>query len=205
LKYLKANQTDIARKVGLVVPETVITNDLDTIKHLAERHSEIIVKPLAYNGFAVGEYQYGCYTNILTASELNQFHREDLEYAPAIFQQRINKVQELRVTVIGEEIFACEIQTSPGTVENIDWRIQDVEDLTHRLVELPEEVSMSLNKMLSMMGLNFGAFDLIRDETGTYFFIEVNPNGQYLWIELLTGRPANRGNGLFDPTFIRGQ
>jgi glutathione synthase/RimK-type ligase-like ATP-grasp enzyme len=37
--------------------------------------------------------------------------------------------------------------------------------------------------------LNFGAFDLIKDETETYYFIEVNSNGQYFWIELLTGAP----------------
>jgi|CXWL01.1.fsa_nt_gi hypothetical protein len=189
-KYsIKANQVEIAAKVGLAVPETVITNDVDTIKCLAERHSEIIIKPLAYNGFAVGETQYGCFTNILTSTDVEHLHKEDLAYAPAIFQQRINKVQELRVTVIGEEVFACEIQTTPGTVEHIDWRIEDVEGLTHKLVDIPEEVSANLKKMLSMMNLNFGAFDLIRDETGIYYFIEVNPNGQYFWIELLTGAP----------------
>ena len=62
----------------------------------------------------------------------------------------------------------CEIQTKPGTVEHIDWRIENVEDLAHKLVELPEEVSARLKKMLSIMELNFGAVDLIKDETGTY-------------------------------------
>jgi glutathione synthase/RimK-type ligase-like ATP-grasp enzyme len=64
-----------------------------------------------------------------------------------------------------------------------------VKELPHKLVELPREVSEKLKKMLSIMGLNFGAFDLIKDETGTYYFIEVNPNGQYFWIELITGAP----------------
>lgn len=186
---IKACQMDVAREVGLSVPETIITNDLETVKKLAGLHKEIIVKPMAYNGFAEGDSQYGCYTNILTARDLEQYGSEDLAYAPAIFQQRINKVQELRVTVIGEEVFACEIQTQPGMLENIDWRIQNVEDLPHRLIDLPQEASLRLKKMLSIMGLNFGAFDLIKDETGIYYFIEVNPNGQYFWIELLTGAP----------------
>ncbi len=186
---IKANQVAIARQVGLSVPETVITNDLDTVKRLATRHPEIIIKPLAYNGFAVGESQYGCFTNTLSAGDLEKYSREELAYAPAIFQQRIKKVQELRITVIGDEVFACEIQTKPGMLENIDWRIEDVEDLPHRIVELPEEVSKSLKQMLTLMSLNFGAFDLIKDETETHYFIEVNPNGQYYWIELLTGAP----------------
>jgi hypothetical protein len=93
------------------------------------------------------------------------------------------------LVIVGDEVFACEIQTRPGTIEHIDWRIESVEDLTHKLVELPEKVSAKLKLMLSMMKLNFGAVDLIKDETGTYYFIEINPNGQYFWIELLTGAP----------------
>jgi glutathione synthase/RimK-type ligase-like ATP-grasp enzyme len=76
-------------------------------------------------------------------------------------------------------------------LENIDWRIENVEELPHKIVELPKVVSERLKKMLSIMNLNFGAFDLIRDETGTYYFIEVNPNGQYFWMELLTGAPLS--------------
>jgi len=189
-KYsIKANQVWIAEEVGLSIPETVITNNIAAVKELAKRHLEIIIKPLAYSGFAVDEAQYACFTNVLSAADVEKFQNEDLAYAPAIFQQRINKVQELRVTVIGEEVFACEIQTKPETPEHIDWRIESVEDLPHKIVELPQEVSARLKKMLSIMKLNFGAFDLIKDETGTYYFIEVNPNGQYFWIELITGAP----------------
>jgi len=189
-KYsIKANQVWIAEEVGLSVPETLITNDLSTVKELSKRHAEIIIKPLSYNGFASGDAQYGCFTNVLSIDELQSFQSEDLTYAPAIFQQRINKVQELRVTIIGEEVFACEIQTKPETVEHIDWRIESVEELPHKIIELPQEISVRLKKMLSIMNLNFGAFDLIKDETGTYYFIEVNPNGQYFWIELITGAP----------------
>jgi len=186
---IKANQIWTAEKVGLSVPETLITNDVSAVKELATRHSEIIVKPLAYNGFAIGEAQFGCFTNVISSVDVEKLQNEDLAYAPAIFQQRINKVQELRVTVIGEEVFACEIRTKPDTPEHVDWRIESVEDLPHQIVELPSEVSARLKKMLSLMKLNFGAFDLIKDETGVYYFIEVNPNGQYFWIELLTGAP----------------
>jgi len=184
---IKSNQIPVARSVGLDIPETLITNDLDSIKKFARRHDEIIVKPMAFSGFAVGREQYACYTSALNTSDVDRIDERTLDYAPAIFQQRINKVQELRVTVIGNEVFACEIQTEPGMVENIDWRIKDVEDLPHILVDLPAEVCDRLRKMLFTMGLNFGAFDLIQDETGRYYFIEVNPNGQYYWIELLTG------------------
>jgi hypothetical protein len=51
------------------------------------------------------------------------------------------------------------------------------------------EFADQLRDMLTMMGPNFGAFDLIRDDTGKYYFIEISPNGQYFRIELLTGVP----------------
>jgi hypothetical protein len=150
-KYsIKASQMPIAQLVGLAVPETVISNNLEEIKRLASCHAEIIIKPMAYNGFAVGDRQYGCFTNVLTRKCLDTFRNEDLSYAPSIFQQRINKAQELRVTVIGDEVFACEIQTKADTPERIDWRIESVEDLPHRLVELPENIVCRLKKMLKI-------------------------------------------------------
>jgi hypothetical protein len=189
-KYsVKANQMYIAKEVGLTVPETVITNDISVVKELSSRYAEIISKSICYAGFGWEGSQYGCFTYVLPTNELSKLSSEVLAYAPAIFQQRINKAQELRVTVIGDEVIACEIQTQPESVENIDWRIENVEEMPHKIVDLPEVIALRLKKMLSIMGLNFGAFDLIADETGTYYFIEVNPNGQYYWMEILTGAP----------------
>lgn len=189
-KYgIKANQMWIAKEVGLTVPETVLTNDITVVQELGSRHAEIITKSIYYAGFGWGGKQYGCFTYVLSPDELGGLTSEDLAYSPAMFQQRITKAQELRVTVIGDVVIACEIQTQPNTLENIDWRIDNIEEVPHKLVELPEVIGSRLKKMLSIMGLNFGAFDLIVDETGTYYFIEVNPNGQYYWVEILTGAP----------------
>lgn len=189
-KYsVKSNQILIAKKLGLKIPETAITNDSSVIKSMAERHKEIIVKPLVYSGFARNGSQFGCFTNILSANEIRNLSNEQLSYAPAIFQQRITKFQELRITIIGDEVFACEIKTKDGTEENIDWRIESVEELPHEMVEIPLDIADQLRKLLKMMGLNFGAIDMIKDDVGDYYFIEINPNGQYFWMELLTGAP----------------
>jgi hypothetical protein len=129
---------------------------------------------------------------VLTKDDIEQFTSADLCYSPAIYQQRIQKHQELRITVIGEELFACEIETPPDSVQHIDWRIDDVCELPHRIVDIPEILATKLKCMLSIMGFNFGAFDVIADQSGTFYFIELNPNGQYYWIELLTGAPLTR-------------
>jgi glutathione synthase/RimK-type ligase-like ATP-grasp enzyme len=46
--------------------------------------------------------------------------------------------------------------------------------------------------MLDELGLNCGAFDIIRDEDDTLYFIELNPNGQWYWIETITKMPMVR-------------
>jgi glutathione synthase/RimK-type ligase-like ATP-grasp enzyme len=116
---------------------------------------------------------------------------EILDYSPMILQRRIEKCRELRVTVIGDMVFACQIITTSNSPQHIDWRIDDAETLPHRLVEIPDQLKNQLRNMLHNMGLNFGAFDIIQDFDDSYYFIELNPNGQYYWIEILTGAPLS--------------
>lgn len=183
---IKPFQIQHARRVGLAVPETLITNDLEMLRGFAAQHPQVIVKPLYFSGFQADGKNFACYTSVLTGERVAEIPTEQLQYAPAIVQRRIPKNQELRVTVIGDRVFPCEILTSPDSPQHVDWRIDEPEDLPHRLVELPTAVEAQLRQMLANMGLNYGAFDLIRDDNGIYYFIEINPNGQYYWIELLT-------------------
>jgi glutathione synthase/RimK-type ligase-like ATP-grasp enzyme len=187
---IKANQIKIARTVGLAVPETLITNRLGEVRALADRHPEIIHKSMDFPGFGWGDDHYACFTNLLTSADLSKLSDIDLQYAPGLYQQRIHKATELRVTVVGSRVFACEIKSQPGTLQGIDWRIDNaVDQLPHLSVDLPLELQKQLTEVLRLMGLNFGAFDLIQDSAGTYYFLEVNPNGQYYWIELMTEMP----------------
>lgn len=188
---VKPLQIRHAERVGLCVPETLITNDLEELRRFAAQHSEIIVKPLYFSGFLANGKNFACFTSVLTPEKTHELSSEILECAPMMVQRRIPKHQELRVTVIGERVFACEIITSPDTPQHVDWRIDDVEDLPHRLVEIPDTLKNQLRQMLSDMGLRFGAFDLIRDIDDRYYFLELNPNGQYYWIEILTGAPLS--------------
>lgn len=185
----KLNQIEIARSHGLFIPETIITTSADAARSFAARFRQVIAKPLYFSGFVHSGQQYACWTNILTEADLHRLTDHDLALAPIMIQRRLRKALELRVTVIGEEVFPCAISTSHDTVEGIDWRIKDVEQLPHRLVNVPEQISKALCGILRDMSLNFGAFDLVLDEDGSYYFLELNPNGQFYWVELLTGAP----------------
>jgi hypothetical protein len=73
-----------------------------------------------------------------------------------------------------------------------DWRVTEPDKLVHVPDKLPIEYLNKLYQMLDELRLNFGAFDIIRDEDDTLYFIKLNPNGQWYWIEIITKMPVVR-------------
>ncbi|MGH3815761.1 MAG: hypothetical protein ACRDUV_25485 [Pseudonocardiaceae bacterium] len=90
------------------------------------------------------------------------------------------------MTVVGDNIFATEIKT-PG---ELDWR-RSHDDITYQPYELPDTVVAGIHRLMHSLNLFFGAMDFVRTEQG-YQFIEINPNGQWGWIEHQTGQPISR-------------
>ena len=67
-----------------------------------------------------------------------------------------------------------------------DWRIEDVDNLEHYYEQLPKNIVNAILNYMKKLNLNFGAIDLIETTSGEWCFLECNPNGQWLWIELKT-------------------
>ncbi|HEX8894260.1 MAG TPA: hypothetical protein VF783_13095 [Terriglobales bacterium] len=53
---------------------------------------------------------------------------------------------------------------------------------------LPSGVENRLLLLMRRMGLEYGAIDLRLTPEGKYVFLEINPAGQFLWIEEATGQ-----------------
>ena len=111
--------------------------------------------------------------------------------APVIYQREIAKACDLRVTVIGERLFATAIHSQADNETEVDWRRGSRVDLVHELVELPEELAARCLELTRALDLRYGAIDLIRDSDGANRFLEINPNGQWAWIERRTGAPLS--------------
>ena len=118
---------------------------------------------------------------------------EDIVCAPGIFQEYVPKRVETRITIVGDEVFASEIdsQSNPATIH--DWR-RDFANTRYRTHELPVAVAKKCLDFVRMLNLKFGALDFVIRPDGAYVFLEINPNGQWLWIENLTGLPI--GNAI---------
>ena len=109
---------------------------------------------------------------------------ETMKMTPSIFQKYIEKEYELRITVVGEEIFAAKVLSQSDCETIVDWRRKN---LRFQCCEVPEELNEKCCQMMKRLGIAFGAFDFIRTKEGQYYFLEVNPNGQWVWIENDTG------------------
>lgn len=196
LAQQKLFQLRRATELGFRVPQTLSTNDPDAFLEFYHRcNGEVIYKTLGKNQThnAEGRLMFA-YTNKLDQSFLE--HLDEVRFTPCLFQEYIPKRVELRVTVVGNRVFACEIHSQKSERTRIDWRRYDLENTPHIPVELPEDIADRCLKLVRSFGLNFGAIDIIATPDDEYIFIEINPNGQWLWIEQLTGLPIS--DALFD-------
>lgn len=183
----KLNQVRIFGMHGFLVPKTIVPCKKSELLEFCIENGDIIAKAMTYDGFVENDEIYSCYTNVLTKSMIENITDEELSFAPIFAQERIKKHKEYRVTVIGQSVVWCSIKTNEKNPEGIDFRIVDPFLLDHEIVESPPKESEKLVAITKEMGLNFGTFDIIENKRGEYYILEINPNGQYLWIELITG------------------
>jgi len=186
----KLYQHRVAVEVDLHIPRTVVTNDDLEVHRLAEQFPGGIVSKM-HEPFTrhAGEATYErVLTTRLDKRELTDLNGLDL--CPMIFQEDIPKKVELRVIVVGNHVFAGELDHQADSVNRDDWRV-DQNINVWRSSKLPEDVTTKLLKMMTLLGLNYGAVDMILTPDGRYVFLEVNVQGMYSWIEEATGLPIS--------------
>ncbi|WP_217206207.1 ATP-grasp ribosomal peptide maturase [Streptomyces sp. AC550_RSS872] len=181
----KPVQLQEAVRAGLTVPRTVITNDPSAARALADEVGEIIYKPLSTpvlpEGVAAGRLLY---TAVVTPEHLAE--AEGVTATAHMFQERVKHTGAVRLTVVDGQMFAAAIQAATDAAR-LDWRA-DYSALTYEVVSVPEAVRRGVVSLMAALGLRFGAFDFLVTTEG-WTFLEVNPNGQWAWIEDRTGLP----------------
>jgi len=174
-------QLQVAPACGLQTPPTVITNRLDAARdHLGD--VPVVAKTLA---FASAETPDGPVDVFAQLVDLSVTDAAEVQAAPCIFQKRIDGT-DVRVTFAGERVLAADIAVSGGT---LDWRAAPLGEIGYRVMVVPDEVVEGGLALLKRGGLRYGAFDFKRTPDGAWVFLEVNPSGQWGWIEQATGLP----------------
>lgn len=182
----KPRQLLAARRVGLRVPATVITNRPDVARPFLAAPDRI-AKPLRQAEIDSPDGAEVIFTTRLDAAGLGS--DVGIAAAPLILQQEIAKACDLRVTVVGDRLFCVAIGSQAHDETQVDWRRGVRPDLLHQVTTLPAEVTEGCLALTRDLGLRFGAIDLVRTPEGEHWFLEINPNGQWAWIEQRTGLP----------------
>ena len=176
----KLGQLTLARKIGFSTPATSTTNDPVSVKRLSGNGS-LIAKSVKSGYVNSPDGFQAIFTTRLSQNDLQDL--DGLDLAPATFQELIPKKSDIRVTIVGANLFAAEILSQEKESSSIDWRATDDPDLKHEPHVLPNEIAAKCHEMVHALGLSFGAIDLVRTPEDNYVFLEINPNGEWLWLE----------------------
>lgn len=188
----KPLQLRVAREVGLEVPRTLFTNDPAAVRDFAaECEGGIVTKMLS--SFAVYDGRGGeqvVFTNRVRAEDLADL--EGLRLCPMTFQESVPKRLELRATVVGGRVFTASIDSGAKARAADDWRREGaalVGEWEH--YQLPPNVEGRLLRLADEFGLNYGAADFILTPDGRHVFLEINPAGEFFWLEQRPGLPVS--------------
>jgi glutathione synthase/RimK-type ligase-like ATP-grasp enzyme len=182
----KPRQLTLASRLGLDVPDTLISNDFATVSAFVA-DGEAIGKPLRHSLVERGEVGEVLFTARL--DPLKPMDQTAVSLAPVIYQREVRKAYDVRATVIGDRVFAAAIHSQDHDETKVDWRSGTRLDLRHEAIELPAAIAYKCLALTKRLDLRYGAIDLIADQDGRYWFLEINPNGQWAWIERRTGLP----------------
>ena len=180
----KPYQLRVAATCGFAVPETIFSNSPDQVFSFVDPNKRFVYKQLS--GFMFPPEHF-IYTNEIVTSDLRG-REPNVQAAPGIYQELVEKRAEWRVTVIGDSVFPVRIdsQKSPDTA--IDWRRGQLTDI-YDLADFDAAVGRKILKVHEQLGLIYGAYDLIERPDGEIVFLECNPAGAWLWLEEATGLP----------------
>jgi hypothetical protein len=183
----KPRQLLLASQIGFQVPDTVISNDPDAVRLLANKHfNKLVAKALYSPLIEEPDKDFFVFTNEINISDINS--DEDFRISPSIFQQSLRPKVDYRVTVIGETVLPVEVlNQSVEEYSDIDWRTKKT-GLKFSACNLPLDIMEKCKNYVRDNGLIFGAIDLVRHDD-KFFFLEINPNGEWGWLQHPHGIP----------------
>jgi ATP-grasp ribosomal peptide maturase len=177
----KPLQLRTAHQVGFSLPPTLITNRPSDARAFAVEHRRTIYKPLRFTPCMspAGE------PSTIWATPVDPGSIDHtIAHTAHLFQARVDKAADLRMTVVGKRVFCVRIES-----DLLDWR-QDYDRIAYTVVDPPPRLADTAFAFLRALDLSFGAFDFAITRDGSQVFLECNPNGQWGWLEDATGIPV---------------
>ncbi len=177
----KLSQLVKARQQGLRIPKTIVTNSLDELSSFADAcDGDIVAKPIQTQVLHDGTEHLVLGTRTLHKNDFNAA----ISHMPCYAQEKLPVRSELRVVVFGEHMYAFR-QTRKSDADDI--KQLSLDQIRHEYCTLDECIATKLQALMRHYELEFAAIDLVEVDSGDLVFLEINPNGQWLWLQYATG------------------
>ena len=175
-------QLDIATKAGLLIPDTLITNDPEQARAFYAKHDkQVVYKMISEQSHsALPKFELPGGVPTLHLRDADDKHLDQVKLGAHLFQQRVRKAFDVRTTVMGKKVFSFKIDSQSGSGK-LDWRHDYSVSMSP--YELPDDVYRGCVNLMARMGLNYGAIDFCVTPEGEHVFLEINCAGQFLWLE----------------------
>lgn len=188
----KLTNLTLAEQLGFEIPPTLVSNDPREVRDFVRSHDARVISKVTgqtlNNKFLAPDHVR--LTDVMTHRDIGYI--QSVRHMAMIFQAYVPKRVELRVTVVGDEVFAAEIHSQATKHTRHDWRRYDHGNTPTLPHLLPEAEARRCVELTRRLGLRYGTIDLVLTPDGRYVFLEINSNGQFLWVETLTGLPITR-------------
>lgn len=182
----KLEQLSTAKRLGLLTPNTLVTHDpMELRKFFALNGERVIAKPMATANIerSAAEEDTQIYTNVVRLEDLDDL--SDLHSCPTLFQSRVDKVTDVRITIIDDAIHPISLSASDEGEQRCDIRRDNMSDVVYEPIELPAHVVTALRALMSHYNLRFAAIDMAVTKSSEWIFFEVNANGQWAWLDIV--------------------
>jgi glutathione synthase/RimK-type ligase-like ATP-grasp enzyme len=183
-------QFRLSAEVGFKVPRSIITNDSGSaLSFFDQCGGRVVYKPLSGTNLPTDEETgpLSVHTSIVQREHLLQLSAA-VSATPCLFQEYIQKETELRLTIIGGEVFPVQIDSQHAPECVVDRR-RGYEHLRYRVCQLPQDIREKCLQLAHRLGLLFATVDLAVTPESEYVFLGINPSGKWLWLESATGLP----------------
>ena len=183
----KIKQLEVAKQVGFKLPESILTNNKNFIENSSLKSKEKLVIKSIHSTIVLDSLtkkELSLKTSLNNKDEIFK-KLEESDSFNVFTQTAIDKIADIRITVINNNIIACKLDTSTLLNTEVDWR-KNTFEFEHEIIELPDDIKIKIYEFLKFMDIKAGYFDFGLDINGNYTFFECNPNAQWLWIEFKT-------------------
>ncbi|WP_299837769.1 grasp-with-spasm system ATP-grasp peptide maturase [uncultured Tenacibaculum sp.] len=176
----KLEVLSLAKELGISIPRTKVVSLKSQLLQFQKEINNTLITKSIYEPLLTWDdlgNKFISYTNVLTDLILDKIPEQ---FSPSLVQEKIEKDCEIRTFVLHEKFYSMAIFSQANEKTKVDFRRYDTEKPNRTIpFILPEGLKIKIKELLKRIGLNTGSVDVIKATNGKYYFLEINPVGQF--------------------------